>query len=158
MNADVALYNSELQRRIDKICGAIEGMTADQLNWRPSISDANSCYVIATHTLGNIRAWALGICCGHEIARDRPAEFRAEGHEAAPLIERARALKRAIEEALGALDPSTLDEERPARQELWGAGSARPVTGREALLHAIEHAAEHLGHIELTRDLAATQG
>lgn len=148
------MYNKELQRRIERICVAIEGLTGEQLNWRPSIPDANSCYVIATHTLGNIRAWVLGICCGQEIERDRAAEFRAEGDDAAPIIERARALQQEIGEALAGLEPSTLDEVRPARQQLWGAGTAEPVTGREALLHAIEHAAQHLGQIELTRDLA----
>jgi uncharacterized damage-inducible protein DinB len=110
--------------------------------------------VIATHTLGNVRAWVLGICCGQPIDRDRAAEFASSGEDAAPLIERARALGREIEAAFATLDAGSLDELREARQNLWGAGTTRPVTGREAILHALEHAANHIGHIEITRDLA----
>jgi uncharacterized damage-inducible protein DinB len=50
--------------------------------------------------------------------------------------------------------PESLDELREPRQQLWGAGTSQPVTGREAILHVISHAAEHVGHIGLTRDLA----
>jgi hypothetical protein len=154
MTPDIAMYNKELQRRIDRICAAVDGLTAQELNWRPPVPESNSVYVIATHTLGNIRAWVLGICCGQPIDRDRAAEFRSEGDDPGELIDRGRALQREVEDALSKLDASTLDDLREARQRLWGAGTAEPVTGREAILHAIEHAAEHLGHIGLTKDLA----
>ena len=53
--------------------------TEAQLNWRPAIEGANSAYVIAAHTIGNARAFVLGIACGRDMGRDRPAEFRASG-------------------------------------------------------------------------------
>ena len=154
MNAQLSLYLTELQRQLDKLCEAIEGLSPEQLNWRPPVENSNSCFVIATHTLGNVRGWVLGICCGQPIDRDRAAEFASSGADAAPLIERARALGREIEAAFATLPVESLDELREARQNLWGAGTTRPVTGREAILHALKHAANHIGHMEITRDLA----
>ncbi|MDP9238575.1 MAG: DUF664 domain-containing protein [Chloroflexota bacterium] len=37
--------------------------------------------------------------------------------------------------------------------ELWGEGAPHEITLRDALLHVIEHASLHLGHLELTRQL-----
>lgn len=154
MNPDVRLYADELGRLIGKLVEALDGLSDDQLNWKPPIEEANSTFVLVTHTLGNIRAWVLGICCGQLIDRDRPAEFASHG-DASELVQRARALAHDVEEGLTTLEPSALDELREARQRLWGAGTVEPVTGRGAILHAIEHASEHLGHIGITKDLLA---
>lgn len=156
MNAAVELYNKELQHQLDKLCGAIDGLDVELLNWRPTIPDANSIHAIATHVLGNVRAWLLGICCGQPVKRDRPAEFRATASNARELIERTRVVGREAEEALKALDPTTFDELREVPDRLTSRRSREPVTGRDAVVHAIAHAAEHLGHIEITRDLART--
>lgn len=154
MTGELELYISELQRLLDRLCQGIDGLSEQQLNWRPAAPEANSIYIIATHILGNAQAWILGIACGEPIDRDRPAEFRAAGPDAAPIIEQARDLSRRIEQALAALPPASLDALREPRQRLWGAGTAEPVTGREAIMHVIEHAATHLGQIDVTRDLA----
>ncbi len=154
MNSEIEQYIKELRRLLDKLCQSIEGLSEQQLNWHPPAPDANSIYVIATHTLGNARAWILGICCGQPIERDRPAEFRAAGADPAPLAAAARELLGKMEEGLRALPAASLDELREPRQQLWGAGASERVTGREAVLHVIQHAAIHLGHIEVTRDLA----
>ena len=156
MNAAVELYNKELQHRLDKLCGAIDGLDVELLNWRPTIPEANSVSAISTHVLGNVRAWVLGVCCGQPVERDRAAEFKVEGLEAGELIERTKVVGREAEEALMALDASTLDELREVPDRLTSQRSREPVTGREAAVHAIAHAAEHLGHIEITRDLART--
>jgi uncharacterized damage-inducible protein DinB len=154
MTPELELYIKEIRKLFDKLCVGLEGLSEQQLNYRPPAPDANSMYVIGTHVLGNARAWVLGICCGQPIERDRPAEFRASGPDASPLIENARSLLDDIERSLRALAPDSLDEMREPRQQLWGAGSAEPVSGREAIMHAITHAAEHIGQIGVTRDLA----
>jgi len=154
MTGELALYATQLKRLLDRLCATIEGLEEAQLNWRPPAPEANSIYVIATHLLGNAEAWVLGIACGQPIQRDRPAEFRATGPSAARLVTRARQLARRIDEALAALPAGVLDEARQPPQSLWGAGTAEPVTVREALMHVIEHACTHLGHIDVTRDLA----
>lgn len=154
MTGELALYEAQLKHLLDRLCVAIEGLDGVQLNWRPPAPDANSVYVIAAHVLGNAEAWVLGIACGQPIERDRPAEFAAAGTDAAPLIARARDLARRFEEALGALPPQALDEVRQPSPTLWGEGTPRPVTVREALMEVIEHAAIHIGQIHITRDLA----
>ena len=154
MSNELALYSNELHRLLDSLIESIGGMDEAQLNWRPPAPDANSCYVIATHVLGNLEAWVLGIACGQPIERDRPAEFKATGPNAAPIVTRARDLARSVEEALAALPPAALDEQRQPPKTLWGAGPPEPRTTREALMHVIEHAATHLGQIDITRDLA----
>ncbi len=154
MTPELTLYAAQLQTLIDRVCQAVEELGGAQLNWRPPVAEANSVYVIATHTLGNAEAWVLGIACGQPIERDRPAEFRSSGADAAPIVARARDLQRRFDDALRALPDSALDELRDAPPYLWGAGEARQVSAREALIHVIEHASNHLGHIDLTRDLA----
>ncbi len=153
MTGEIALYATELKHLLDRLCAAIEGLDEAQLNWRPPLPDANSVYVIATHVLGNAEAWVLGIACGLPVERDRPAEFAAAGAETASLVARARELSRRIEEALSALPPKALDEPREPSPSLWGEGTPRPVTVGEALMHVVEHAATHLGQIDITRDL-----
>ncbi len=156
MTGELDLYLTQVRRLLDRVCATIEGLDEARLNWRPAAPQANSIYVIAAHILGNAQAWVLGIACERPIQRDRPAEFRATGPSAGPLVERAHELAERIEEALRALSPSALDEMRDPSPTLWGEGEPRPVTVREALMHAIEHAAGHLGQIDITQDLAPT--
>jgi uncharacterized damage-inducible protein DinB len=158
MNPELDLYRTELKALLAKLCETLGGLSEAQLNWRPPVDESNSVYVIATHTLGNAEAWVLGIACGQPIERDRPAEFRASGASSEPLVAKAGALAGRIEEALADLSDGLLGEAREAPAQLFGAGQARPVTVREALLHVVEHASNHIGHIELTRDLARAQG
>jgi len=153
---ELGLYAAQLQQALDKLCERVEGLSSAQLNWKPPAPEANSIYVIATHTLGNAESWVLGIACGQPIERDRPAEFRAAGESARPIVEKARELGTRIDAALRALPEGTLGETRQAPPYLWGAGEARTVTVREALMHVVHHAANHLGHIDVTRDLAIT--
>ena len=154
MTGELALYVSELRHLLDRLCATVEGLDEGQLNWRPRTSDSNSVYVIAAHILGNLEAWVLGIACEEPIERDRPAEFRAAGPDTALLIARAGDLARRFEDALGALPPAALDEVREPAASLRGVGPAQPLTVREALMVTIQHAATHLGQIDITRDWA----
>jgi uncharacterized damage-inducible protein DinB len=147
-------YLTEINHLLEQLCEAIEGLTEEQLNFKPPFAGANSAFAIATHTLGNAEAWVLGIACGKPIDRDRAAEFRSSGSSAGPIIEHARKLSRQFEDALAVLPDSSFDVPREASQTQWGASEAHPVTPREALLHVVQHAANHLGHVEVTRDLA----
>ena len=154
MSAEISLYAAELHRLLDKIVASVEGLEEAQLNWRPPLRDANSRYVLVAHVLGNLEAWVLGIACGQAIDRDRPAEFASSGPDAGALVERARALGHRFDEALAALPEDALDEQREPSKPLWGEGAPEPRTVREALMETIEHAAVHIGHIHLTRDMA----
>ncbi len=155
MNAETALFAGELQRLLDKLVALIEPLDDTQINWQPPLRNANSRYALAAHILGNLEAWVLGIVAGQAIDRDRPGEFAARGPDGAWLVERARTLGRQFDVALAALAPESLDEQRDPPKVLWGEGEPRPRSVREALMVTIEHAAMHIGQIELTEDMAA---
>ncbi len=154
MNAEISLYAAELHRLLDKIAASVEGLGKTQLNWRPPLPGANSRYVLVAHVLGNLEAWVLGIACGQAIDRDRPAEFAASGPDAGALVEQARVLGRRFGEALAKLPEDALDVQKLPSKLLWGEGAPEQRTVREALMETIEHAAVHIGHIHLTRDMA----
>ena len=130
----------------------IAGLPADALDWQPA-SDANSLTVLITHAWGAAQAWTLR-AAGREMARDRAAEFRARADAAAlqALLTEGGAR---IQAALDAIDPATLGVIRfgptthPSADEEY--------TGALCVLHAVEHAQEHLGQAYLTRQLWEAQ-
>jgi len=153
MNPEIEAYSHQIQSLLERVLASLEGLSEAQINWRPPIEGANSAYVIAAHTLGNARAWVLGIACGEEMGRDRPAEFRASGGYA-QLADKAQKLSREIEAALADLDASTLERRLVPSLELWGEGEPSEISVRHALLHVVEHASIHLGELHVTRELA----
>ena len=154
MTSEIAAYTSQLRSLLDRLCETAQGLDEAQLNRRPPIDGANSAYVVMTHTLGNARAWVLGIACGRPIERDRPAEFRASGRDASALLAEAQRLSDEIAAALSALSPSDLEQRLVPPQSLWGEGEPQEISVREAVLHVVEHASIHLGQLQITRDLA----
>jgi hypothetical protein len=137
-----------VERRIDALVALVAGRSAEELNWRPTAPEANSLYVLATHTIANARQGLLVVLCGEPDERDRDAEFRAAGDSTEPIERRWRKLRDELRDRLAALPPERLDEAlaHPRQGEL---------TGRQVLLLVATHAAEHLGQAELTRDLLA---
>jgi hypothetical protein len=154
MDAEIEGYRRQIRALLERVCACLEGLSEVQLNWRPPMHGANSAYIIAAHTLGNARAWVLGIACGWPIERDRPAEFEASGPDAADLRAQAQRLSNDIDAALAALAPSALDQRLLPAKSLWGEGEPREISVRQALLEVVEHASIHLGQLQITRDLA----
>ena len=152
MNAEVKTYSRYIQKQIASIRDLLRGLTEEQINWQPPLPGSNSLYVIASHVLGNVRAWVLGIACGQPMTRDRPAEFAASG-SFADIDAAARKVSAEIEAALAAMDSARLDRRVVPSQELWGEGEPREISVREALVHVLEHASAHLGHMQMTRDI-----
>jgi hypothetical protein len=156
MTAEAQVYSRYIRKQIASIDEIMAGMSEAQLNWKPPLPGGNSVFVIATHVLGNARAWVLGIACGKRVQRDRPAEFAASG-PCADFHRSADALCAEIESSLAALEAGRLDVRLRPPQELWGAGEPQEMSVREALADVLEHASIHLGHVQLTRDLAARE-
>ena len=121
---------------------------AEALHWRPPAPAANSVLVLAHHTLENLEDNALYTVAGidRSAARDREAEFDADDASTARLVARWSALHPRIEQALALLDTAILAETRE-----------HPRRGEQSVLTVLvvtaRHAAEHLAHAELTRDL-----
>ena len=157
MTNETEVYSNQLKSLLDRLCEVAQGLDEAQLNRKPPIDGANSVYVIATHTLGNARAWVLGVACGQPMDRDRPAEFRASGRDTSALVAEAQRLSGEMEAALAALPPADLEQRLVPAASLWGEGEPHEISRREAILHVIEHASIHLGHLQMTRDWALQQ-
>lgn len=157
MNQDVEVYSYYIRKQITSIHDALKGLTEEQLNWKPDLSDGNSGLQIATHVCGNARAWLLGIVCGQDINRDRPAEFAAAGSQS-DLAAAVSAINADIERGLETYDASDIDVRFKPPQVLWGAGEVQEITKRIALADVLEHASMHFGHVQITCDLALRDG
>jgi hypothetical protein len=153
VNAEIEVYSRQIRSLLERVLACLEGLSEAQLNWRPPTEGANSTYVIAAHTVGNARAFVLGIACGQDMGRDRPAEFRASGSYA-QMADETHKLSQEIEAALGGVDASALERRFVPSKELWGEGEAFEISVRQALVGVIEHASIHLGELHVTRDLA----
>lgn len=142
---EVDLYWRRISKTVDELVACLEGLDGDSLNRSP-LDDANSLYVLATHTMGNVRHNVLHVVCGLPITRDRDAEFVATGASATEIEARWNALKVQVAEAIEDLPDADLDRDRQHPHR--GA-----ITGREVLVVVAGHAAEHYGQAQLTRDL-----
>ena len=93
---------SYIEHSVDQIVATLDGLEADELNWRPAGAETNSLFVLATHMLGALDETLLGVLCGQPRPRDRDAEFGASDATADPL--RAGRRRAEIAEQLTALD------------------------------------------------------
>lgn len=157
MNGELESYCREIAAILGRLCRLLQGLGEPELNWRPPAPEMNSLYVIASHVLGNAEAWVLGIICGQDVLRDRDAEFSSKGADPTALIERAQRLAGEISGALEELSPSALDEIRRPAPPLLGKGPADELTVRQALMRVLVHHLMHIGHMQITRDLAVAR-
>jgi hypothetical protein len=136
---------------IDSIVGALEGLSAEELNWRPAAPETNSLYAIATHVLGNAEENLIGTLCGQPHGRHYASEWPA----AAPVPDAVRArwaeLRERVAASLAKLTRAELNGLRrhPRRGD---------ITGREVLIVVARHASEHWGEVQLTRNLMRARG
>src|SRR5436309_13114069 len=86
MSAELETYAQELRWILDQISRTVDGLTEQQLNWRPSTGMANSAYAIASHVVGSTSVYALGFGCSQAVTRDRSAEFVASGSAVQELV------------------------------------------------------------------------
>ena len=127
----------------------LAGLTVAELDWSPG-PEMNSLCVLAVHVTAAERFW-VGAAVDAVVDRDRPAEFRASGYELSLLQSRfseniafyrdSFLAQRA--DRLGEMVDVSLFRERPPLK----------CTRGWALLHALDHTAEHLGHAGMTRQL-----
>jgi hypothetical protein len=133
-----------LVSEVERVIGATEGLTPEQLAWTPAARGANSIIVLAAHTVGAAERHILVSIAGRAPGRTRDAEFAAQA-DLTDVRARWEGVKRDIVSVLSDLPPGRLDE------DALGPVSTRSVSA--TIVHAIAHAAEHAGQAELTRDL-----
>jgi uncharacterized damage-inducible protein DinB len=153
MSAHLEAGLAALEEQLDAMVELLRPLDADCLNWRPPAPETNSIAAMVTHTCGSIDGW-LARALVESIDRNRDAEFEARADAAALVerVERCRIETRRRVEALRALDPATI---RSVRR--LSSGRDQDVSVAWCLEHAIIHAGEHWGQIQLTKQLYAAR-
>jgi len=138
--------------KIEGIHGSVDGLPTEALNWRPAGDDTNPIAVLAVHAMGSTRNW-LAVAFGAQLPeRDRSAEFRSvagDGTELLAHVDRVAEDCRRLFDGAGRFQP---DATR-ASGFRTRSGDEEVVTRAWAILHALEHLSEHVGHAQLTRQL-----
>jgi hypothetical protein len=137
---------------LDLLRTAIDGLPSAALDERPSGQDTNSLAVLVTHSLHSTRAWLSLAVAAPMPDRDRPAEFAASAADLDAFLAGVDELSndcRALLDHAGPFDPARIGTAP------WRPGdlAQEPVTAAWALIHALVHLREHVGHAELTRQL-----
>lgn len=143
----------DVEYYVDRALGAmveILRVLGDELaNMNPALPGANSPFQIVTHCIGVMEFWGGARIARRDVRRDRLAEFRATGH-VEELVERVDEQKRRFFADLDALDglalPTTAGDPKDADLPF-----AKNQAG--VVLHVFEELYQHLGHLEITRDV-----
>ncbi len=145
----MAAVASYIDRAVDSMMDILADLGDDLANQRPGLPGANSPYAILRHCLGVMEFWGGHVVAGRDVDRDRDAEFRATG-PTADLIDAAEHAKRRFRADIATAEPAarppgTHPSIRPGELEFTSQG--------HALLHVMEEVCQHLGQMEITRDL-----
>jgi uncharacterized damage-inducible protein DinB len=136
---------------------AIEGASAEAVNWRPDGDGTNSLAVLGVHVMSSTRWW-LSVAMGVQLPeRDRDSEFVATVADAAVLLAIVDRLARDCDAMLAGattVDWNAMRQTGPRTR----AGASEDVTAAWALVHAFGHLREHVGQIMLTRQLWERRG
>lgn len=156
MAGQAARIASLLDRLGHSVLEELQGLPDDALNRALPLPETNTLYALATHILGAGEFWSLAMAGARPLERDRPAEFRARGK----LADLAPRYERWLTDAHATLDVLPDDAlaqpvTPPAEFQPW---DDEPMTLGDCLLHAVDHTALHLGHIQLTRQLLRAEG
>jgi hypothetical protein len=141
---------SYVDRAVDQMTAIVSDLGDDLANRQPGLAAANSPYVILRHCLGVMDFWGGEVVAGREVIRDRPAEFRSRG----PVADLAAAARKALDQFRA--DAAAAEFAGPPR---GGTGHQKHpgelefTTQGHALLHVLEEVTQHLGQMELTRDI-----
>ncbi len=121
---------------------SLESLPVEALDWVPG-PEMNSISVLIMHFTGSERYWVGDVVRGDPSFRNRDAEFATKGVDAAALRQRILDLDAYELQALEPLKVRDLDAFKVAPKD------GRQVTTAWALLHAMQHTAVHVGHIEI---------
>ena len=133
----------ELHLELEK---ALDALPEEALDWVPVLG-MNSASVLITHLTGAERFLIGDVVMGEPSNRDRDAEFKAHGLSRQDLQGRLALTDAYIRVAFENLSLADLETERLNPRH------GKMVSTAWAILHALEHAGIHLGHIEMTVQL-----
>lgn len=125
---------------------ALDGLPPEALDWVPG-PEMNSISVLVYHLTGAERYWIGDVALGEPSNRDRSAEFKVREVGMDALRQR---LDDTLSYASAALEKLTLQDLEATRTS---PRDGRTFTVAWALLHALDHSNQHLGHVQIMRQL-----
>jgi hypothetical protein len=121
----------------------LDTLPADALDWKPGV-DTNSVSALIVHLTGAERFLIGDVIMQDPSNRNREAEFLVKGMSKADLVSRLNDTEAFLMAAFEGMRLPDLEATRLHPRH----GSQVSVSW--ALLHALEHTASHVGHIQLT--------
>ncbi len=153
MSAFGTAYIMHLRTNVYDLLAAMRDIPADDFNaWKPAAArdgghEMNTFAAIAIHVVSAGEFMTLHAVGGEPTDRNREAEFEATGHFAAIEARYVRWL-----DGVEAL-VSDLTDDDLARDPSEEKYTSRGWKVAEVLLHALDHTALHLGHVQVQRQL-----
>lgn len=145
----MTIFLDELADRFHELhadlVNTIKNLSVEAFDWVPG-KEMNSITVLIVHLTGSER-FLLGLALGEPPTRDREAEFKAHNLTQEDLVARVKEAEEFVKTVLNRINPDDLEKSQ-----------LHPRTGKRVsvawcLLHALDHASIHTGHIQMTRQL-----
>ena len=125
-----------------------DGLTDDQLNWKPSGKDTNSIGILMSHIMGVEIFQVAERVGGQSVNRDRASEFANRATREA-LVQRRAEVEKLLRETFDKL--TTADLSRTLRTP----NGEVPII--KSLINSVSHVSDHMGQVILTRKLLNAQ-
>ncbi|MGZ2224488.1 mycothiol transferase [Glutamicibacter nicotianae] len=151
MNSSVPVQRVLVQlllEKFDQLVDIVNGIPDELVNFTLPAQASNSPVQILVHCCGMMRRWSSTVNLGVAVPRDRDAEFSAqmEKQDALKLADATRtAFIADLSHTRMHLPPAATPPSRES--DYWMA------TCEGVLLHVFEELCQHLGHLEITRDV-----
>jgi uncharacterized damage-inducible protein DinB len=147
MNLDPATAERYLRHAYGQMLAVADRLGDERVNERPHGEHTNAVAALVVHCCGVTEFWLGHVALGRPTSRDRSAEFTttatvAELHE---LVERALT---AAASDLARLEAGEGNDRSGLRHQLLDGDRS----DASAVVHVLEEAYQHLGHMELTAD------
>ena len=142
-------YLDHCDRALDEYASVVRTLGDDLVNARlDGVPGSNSAFALVAHVVGVMAYWGRTVNRGIPVPRDRDAEFTATGsvEQALALVDAGRAR---FHDDVAAATPGDPPLDPPAADDGWQA----PGSQGAVLLHVYEELAQHLGQLEVTRDV-----
>lgn len=144
-----AAYLAVADEAFDAIEAVLADLDDDTVNRSPLPGTVNPVFALMTHVHGMACYWGGSLVAGERNSRDRAAEFHSHG-----TVAEARALLTDLRTRLpGWVEVACAEGVRDPRAAGTSRTDAADVTAEWALQHLVHEIAQHLGHMEICRDL-----
>ena len=140
------LHTAAIIDAVQSVMDCLDGLSADELDWRPATGTGNSLSILAAHVLGSVEEKILEFLGGQPVGRVRDREFATGAAQASAVVAHWSEVKANLPQVVAALPVEAWDTPR-------GRGDLSQLTERALLLLVHRHASEHLGEAQLIRDL-----